>query len=150
MTNSLLFSCLDIEISLTLALVALLHLFSASFLFFKVLFVSVLAFCLLIQPLTVLNNTINLYFMSVHQLLNYFLARSNGGMRERYGKSEQMLEKKNNFIFPLLLLPSVAHYCTRSERMAVISLSLCLSAARFMIQTVALFYRANASESLIK
>lgn len=88
MTTSLLSSCLDISISLTLTLFALFHLFSASFLLFKVSFVSVLAFCLLIQPLAGLNNTINLYFTSVHQLLNYFLAKGKGGMRESYGKSD--------------------------------------------------------------
>lgn len=67
---------------MTLSLVSLLHLFSDSFLFFRALIVSV-DFCLIQQ---------HYKCMSVHQLLNYFLAKSNGRMRKGYGKSEQMLE----------------------------------------------------------
>ncbi len=92
MTNSLLLSSLDTEISLTLALVALFTLIFCLVAFLQ----SALCVCsCFLTP----DSTIHLYFMSVRQLLNYFLARSNGGMRERYGNSEQMLEKKNNFIF---------------------------------------------------
>ncbi len=117
MTNSLLLSSQNTEISLTLALVAL---FTLIFCLVAFLQSALCACSCFLTP----DSTINLYFMSVRQLLNYFLARSNGGMRERYGKSEQTLEKKNNFIFLRLyslFLPSVASYCMRSERMAVIS-----------------------------